>query len=413
MVNARQNVWTSRANVLVGRAASGLIPLAVVGIAARSAGLAGAGDVAALVSGAMGLAELADVSSQRHLVRIEATADAAERDRRVHAFWTLRWTILSCGSLLAIPILIVSGRGLSLVGKIAVASAAAWFLHTNWQYARALALDRFDVVGIGPLLALGVSFGTMVVFRSLEKPDLLLVTAVALHAGKGAEAAYLRRHLGRGASRRGLGRIREEWKHVRFLFGQGLLSAGNAKMIIPLAAFSAGPAAAAILSISLSMVSVVSIAAVAIVIPSYRRWATGEGRWSVSAVLRRSRTEWLLGAAAGAAVVGAVWTGLVGWLLRRGFHFDGPDLRSGLVVVLSGAFEPAFLLAGAIYQTCHRDRLLLALGVLSMAFCWTGLVIGGRLGGAAGMCDAFVAARVASVLVVCGPLVHAVLRSDA
>jgi O-antigen/teichoic acid export membrane protein len=401
-----------RAYVLLGRAASGLFSLAMVGITARAAGLAVAGDVAVLVSGIMGLVEIADVSSQRHVVRIEMTADADDREGRLAGFRLLRWVIFLCGLLFAVPVLITLREGSSVFGKLAVVTAAAWFLHTNWQYARALALDRFDVIGLGPLIGLGVSFGMMIALGSLDRMDPFWVMAAALHTGKGAEVAFLKRQLRRDPSRNGFGHIREEWKHVRFLFGQGVLSAANSKLIVPLAAFSAGPAAAAILSIGVSLVSVVSLGAIAIVIPSYRRWATGGRRWRLSAVLRRSRTEWLLGATVSASLAVAIWTGLVGWMLRRGLHLDSSAVRAALFVILGGVFEPAFLIAGAIYQICLRDRLLLMLSVVTVLLSWVGLVIGGRLGGVEGMARAYLATRAACVVVVCGPLVLAYLRED-
>jgi hypothetical protein len=391
----------------------GLLSLGIVSYASRRAGVETGGYVATLLAVVAGVAEIADVSSQRHVLRIAAPGHEPRREERLRAFQTLRIGLFIVCMAVALGATAAAAPGLGTALNVTFILSATWFFLSNSLYARALAQNQFGVLGFGPLAALSIAGASLLAISrwGAIRPEWALV--IALHAAKLGECILLLIHTGfQGAGSSGAAVVRE-WRDTRFLFFQGTLSAANGRLIIPLASWAAGPPAAAILSIGLSLVSVVSLVSAAVLIPSYRKWLTAGPCTGLDAAFRRARRDWLTAfLVSGVAVVALILASP--WFLRRGLGMKSDYFRIGLVyVTVSGIFETINLFAGACYQLCFRDRLLFHLSIVTVCLSWLAVGGGSLLGGIVGLCMAYLAARALGAAALCWPLIAAAVRRPA
>ena len=402
--------WRSRLLVLIGRGATGIVSLGMVSHASRLAGIETGGYVATLLAIAAGVSEIADVSSQRHVLRIHAPGHEPRQEERLRAFQTLRvgLFIVCMAVALGATGAVASGHGTALT--VTLILSATWFFLSNSLYARALAQNQFGVLGLGPLAALSIAGATLLALSKWGAIRPEWAVAIALHAAKLGECIFVSIHTGfQGVGSSGAAVVRE-WRDTRFLFFQGILSAANGRLIIPLAAWAAGPPAAAILSIGLSLVSVVSLISAAMLIPSYRKWLTAGACTSLDAAFRRARRDWLTAFLVSGAAIGVLILASP-WFLRRGLGMQSDDFAIGLAcLTISGIFETVNLFAGACYQLCFRDRLLFHLSIVTVCLSWLAIGGGSHLGGIVGLCGAYLAARAVGAGALCWPLVAAAAR---
>jgi hypothetical protein len=404
--------WRSRLFVFVGRGATGILSLGLVSFASRRAGLETGGHVATLLAIVAGIAEISDVSSQRHVLRVQAAGQDERRDERLRAFQALRFGLF----VVCMVVALASGagsKGLGSLLNVTFLLSAIWFFLSNSLYARALAEGRFDVLGFGPLVALAIAGATLGAFWRWGAAPAAWAVALSLHAGKLGECVFVAVHTGLGSASANGAAVVREWRDTRFLLFQGTLSAVNGRLIIPLASWAGGAPAAAILSIGLSLVSVVTLLSAAMVIPSYRKWLREGPCSGLAAAFRRARADatfaLLVGGIAVVALVAAS-----PWFLRRGLGMEGSAFAICVACVAgSGIFEPVNLFAGACFQLCFRDRLLFQLSIVTTGLSWIGVGVGSRMGGIVGLGVGLLAARASSAVVLCWPLIGAAVRRPA
>jgi O-antigen/teichoic acid export membrane protein len=402
MTSERSSGWTERALVLIGRGASGVLSVLVFGFLSRSAGLDLLGIFAAVYLTAQAVAEVADISSQRHVTRLLA-AGAADSRSRLEAFQALRIRTLVSTAAIAL-VLTLAGAREHLAVNLAVLPAAVGAFAAHTYYATALALRQYRLIAIGPAVSLLATALGLALFPAVASLGALWTAVAAIHAGRVAELLLLRFTLPWIPARADRVRIRREWREVRFLFFQSLLSAGNARLIVPLVGLAVGAEAAGLLSLGMSLLAVISLFAVALVLPAYRAVLDRPLSRSLLAAFRYSKRDW--GTATGVGV--ALSAGLAIFaasalapLLGLPAWHNRVALR---LIVLGGAFEPLTLFAGALFQACHRDRSLFSRSVVTMSLNWVAVLAGARFG-VIGMAAALLASRGAGAAVLCWPLV--------
>jgi O-antigen/teichoic acid export membrane protein len=206
--------------------------------------------------------------------------------------------------------------------------------------------------------------------------------------------------------------VKDEWRQTRFLFYQGVLSSANARLIVPLVAAVSGAVAAGLLSIGLSFLGIISLAAVAITVPAYRGVLELGRSHGLSEAFRRTRHDWMW-AVALSLLLTAMVTVASQPLLGALFHVDGREARLAVVlVVLSGTFETLNLFAGSYYHACFRDRQLFILSIVTMTVSWVALAMGVASGGVVGMGLGFIASRAIGAATLYLPIITSIRRQD-
>ena len=301
--------------VLAGRGATGILPVLITVVASRTYDVAVMGQIVTAVAVAYAIGEVADGQSQRHVTRLLSSAahanaragtsdDVDDGRQALAAFNGLRFTLLAIAlvAMLAVPFF---HRPVLYV----VLLTAVWGATSNMQYARALADGRFDVLGIGPfvpLVVLVVLAGLLAATGVTQGPWLL---ALALHGARAAEVVVLGLRVPWPGWSFDPATLRRQWIETRYLLLQTAMSAAHVRLLIPVVLFVSGAATAGIFSIGLSLLSVLSLVAVAVTIPAYRRSTAAGPSATASEMIRRTWKD----LAAGVAVCG-----LIGLLLALG-----------------------------------------------------------------------------------------------
>jgi O-antigen/teichoic acid export membrane protein len=403
---SRVQPWRDRALVLAGRGATGLLPVAMLSFAARTLGLRATGNFATALALAFSVAEVADFFSERHVPRVALAAPGDERHRaRLEAFNSLRLIALAAGCAIGALVLWQAADRADLAVNLLVLSSSAWVLFVKTQYANALSERRYGLLGAGPLLSLTVAVACCALLLRTTFHSLWAV-GLALHAGKAAEALVLRLNLPGTRLSVAFRDVRAEWRATRYLLFQGVLSAANARLIIPLMAVAAGTVVAGILSIGLALLSLVSLSAVAMSVPAYRQAVEAGALHTLGDGFHRTKRDLLAAVAAGAMLATAI--ALCGrLLLHLLFHADGDDVyRASLLIVASGPLETMSLFAGTYYHACLADRRLFAISAFNALAGWVCLIAGVRLGGVAGMGWGFLVSRAVGTAALYAPIVR-------
>jgi hypothetical protein len=396
-----------RAFVFIGRGASGFLPVVLTLIAARVAGLEATGRFSAVLALALALAELADISSQRHVTRTRG-AGSGEQDAQapretLDGYFGLRWLLLVAGfplACLAVP------PGSWGTPSVATLAAAPLTLAVNTGYAVALR-DRRDVwLAAGPLAAIVAALVVAGSVAAVAPERGEWVPVAALLGGRAVEALLLRRVITWPAIAFGARRVRAAWHETRYLVFQGGLSAAQARLVLPLTAWLAGSVAAGMLSIGLALVSILSLVTLASGLPAFRSIAGAPGELT-------PRRAWIaLGPAfwQTLALVVVFSAGLVlavPVLLTQVFEVSAPGLVPAVrLVVATGALEAVSIFAGLAYQAGFADRVLFRLSVLTSLQSWVGIGVGAALGGFVSLAGAYSVGRLAGVVSLLLPLVR-------
>jgi len=392
--------WQDRGWVLVGRGATGVLPLALLALASRSLGLAAMGTYASALALAAGLVEIADVASQRHIPRL---ISSGARPDRVEGYHAIRWLLLVIGALPAFLVSVTSSDPALRAPSTAVLLATVPMLGINTSYARALAAGRYEVLGLGPLVGLVTSI-TVTVALVRTAPWLgLWGPTLGLVLGKSVEWVVTRP----SAVRRSHGPVfkfaRAEWPHVRYLVLQALLSAANARLVVPFVALLGGPAGAGLLSVGISVLSVVSLVATAFAVPAYRAALSDEAPIGPAQAFSRVRRDWWHAQGVGVLLTGALLLS-VPYLVRMGFRVDARSAWVVGIIVGAGLFETASAFVGTLYHASFRDRTLFHFTAINTLVGW--LLVGAAvvLAGPEGMAWGFLVSRAVGALVLHLPL---------
>lgn len=404
--------WRDRVLVLTGRGATGVVPVALLSLASRSLGLDVMGTFATALALALGLAELADFFSERHIPRmVLSDASTDEQTRRLGAFNSLRFVVFLAFGVIAFAVLALISDRRALPATTVVLVCGGLVLVTKTQYAAALAVRRYALLAFGPVVGLAVAAAVAWILLHLPLRNLWAVV-IGLFAGKLGEIALLGTQIPLPRVSFDAGRVQDEWRQTRFLLYQGVLSAANARLIVPLVAAVSGAVAAGLLSIGLSFLGIISLAAVAITVPAYR-WVLELGRsHGLSEAFRRTQRDWMW-AVTLSLVLTATVAGVSRPLLRVLFHVDDRMAQLAVVlVVLSGTFETLNLFAGSYYHACFRDRQLFILSIVTMTVSWVALALGVASGGVFGMGLGFIASRAVGVVALYLPIITSMRRQD-
>lgn len=371
-----------RALVFIGRGANGLLPVVLTAIAARLAGLAATGRFAATLALALALAELADISSQRHVARSVASGTDDLQGRvaptDLGGYFGLRWALVALGLPIAFLLVPPDSRASPSVWALA---AAPLTLAVNTGYAVALR-DRRDVwLAVGPIAAIASAVAVAWVSARGAVLDLEWAPVVGLVFGRSVELMTLRGVLEWPRASFAPRHLREAWRQVRYLLYQGALSAAQARLVLPLAAWLAGSAAAGMLSIGLALLSVVSLVSLAVGLPAFRSVTFDAASRTPARALRALRPA-LSGTLALAAVLSALLVLATPFVLTNAFRLSAPSLGPAVRIIAgTGVLEALCLFAGLAYQASFSDRQLFRLSVVTASQTWAAIALGAWVGG--------------------------------
>jgi hypothetical protein len=402
--SASATPWRDRAMVLAGKGGTGLLPVVMLGMCARLAGVRGVGEFAIAFSLAQSVAELADFTSQRHVSRVQLAAGAHDVRARLAAFNALRLLALAAGlaSVAAILAAVLPPR--EALPSLVVLSSAVWLFANNTSYATALAEDEFLLVGAGPWVGLlaGVAV-TLALGQARPSPGLWPVAA-GLHAGKASETLVLWWRFGLPVASFGSGGLRREWAATRHLMYLGLVSAANARILVPLVALVVGVIGAGFISLGLNFHAGILLMAVAISVPAFRGAVNNRVVQSPQAAFRIVRGDWITAIALSVGLTTALL--LVSGPLTRFVlaGASGEALLPVALVVAAAPFDTLSIFAGLCYHAAHDDRGFLRLTVATAVGSLLLVAAGGWLGATPGAALAFLLSRVVSASVFTAPL---------
>jgi hypothetical protein len=150
--------WRDRALVLTGRGATGVLPVVLLSLASRSLGLDVMGTFATALALALGLAEISDFFSERHIPRmVLSDASTDEQTRRIGAFNSLRFAVCLAFGVAAFAVLALITDRRALPATTVVLLCGGLVLVAKTQYATALAVRRYTLLGFAPLAGLAVA----------------------------------------------------------------------------------------------------------------------------------------------------------------------------------------------------------------------------------------------------------------
>jgi O-antigen/teichoic acid export membrane protein len=394
--------------VFVGRGAAGVLPLVLTALASRTLGLEAMGWFASALATSYAIAEVADMLSQRQVVRVLAEDSDSARER-VASFNALRLLIFAAAACVAA--LAWAGAGTQHFLVAAILMAAGWGVVANGFYAQAIADGRFAIVGTGPLVSLAVAV-LFAVLLSWVTPTLELWNLViALHAGRLAELATLVGMVRWPGLRWKIDGLVEQFRSASYLLVVTLLSAAYVRLTIPVTLAIAGRSASGLMSIGLNLTAAVSITVVALTVPAYRRAVGDVAPSSMRVAFARTRSDFAAGLLATTVIVAGL-VAVTPQVLRHIFHVDQPE--SALVVrliLLGGLFEAPALFGGVYYHACYRDRLLSVVSVVSLIASWVLIGVAGRTFGALGLGWGFLVSRAATVAILYSPVWVSGMRS--
>jgi hypothetical protein len=390
--------------VIVGRGSTGVLPVAAAAVASQAFGLEAMGRLSTALMLAYATAEVADGFSQRYVPRL--TSGGVIPSSVAHtlaAFNGLRFVMLAIGLVLSGIVLYPAVQERSLWPAVIVLSAL-WTTAANMHYALALTTDDYLTMGVGPVIALGMLLLIAGGLAAARPQWGIWTIAIALHLARLAELAFLRGRQAWPGLTLTRAALAEQWRATRYLVGQTLLSALHVRLVIPLAALLAGPAAAASFSIAFSLLAVVSLSAVAITVPAYRRAVAAGPPPHLAEAFRRTRSDFVAGSLACGGMVLALWLATP-WLVRLMFGVADASVHTLVrVVLLGGFFEAWALFATVWYYACFRDRDLLIRSMTAVAGGWVALFVGHAIAGAWGMAWGFAIIRLAAVVLVYQPV---------
>ena len=392
--------------VLTGKGGTGLLPVVMLAMCARLAGARGVGEFAIAFSLAQSVAELADFTSQRHVSRVRLAAGAGDVGERLAAFNALRLIALAIGLAGVGAILTAVLPGREALPSLVILSSAVWLFANNTSYATALAEDEFLLVGAGPWIGLVAGAG-MVVALAYAQPSLgLWAVAAGLHAGKASETLALWQRFGLPAASFGPDSMRREWAATRHLMFLGVVSAVNARVLVPLLALVVGVAGAGFISLGLNFHAGILLLAVAISVPAFRGAVNGREVATPEAAFGLVRGDWITAIAMSAGLTGAflLVSGTLTRLVLAGASGDA-SLPVALVVA-AAPFDSLCIFAGVCYHAAHGDRRFLQLTVLTTTASLLLVTMGGWAGNTPGAAGAFLISRALSASVLTVPLLR-------
>ena len=398
------NPWWDRAMVLAGKLGTGLLPVLMLAISARVAGARGLGEFAVALSLAQSVAEVADFTSQRHVARVRLAAGASGVERRLAAFNALRLATLAAGLVLAGIALVVALPVRDALPSLLVLSAAVWLFANNTSYATALARGDFLLIGAGPWVGLAAGAGVTLALAFAEPALGLWAVAAGLHAGKASETMALWRRFGYPVASFGRDGMRHEWEATRHLMLVGLVSAANARILVPLLALVVGVVGAGFISVGLNLEAGILLLAVAISVPAFRGAVENRVLASPRAAFLVVRRDWMT-----AVLLSVVLTG--GFLPLAGVvtRILLADAAAGAVlpvalVVAASPFDTLCIFSGICYHAAHHDRRFLRLTTSTTLGSLLLVAVGGWLWATPGAALAFLVSRVGSAAVLNIPL---------
>jgi hypothetical protein len=391
--------------VVVGRGSTGVLPVAAAALASRAYGVEAMGRLSTALMLAYAAAEVADAFSQRYVPRL--VSSGAGRDtvtEALAAFNGLRFVILAIGLVLSVLALYPAVGELS-AWPLFIVLTSIWATAANMYYAQALTADDYVTMGLGPTIALAALLGTAIALQAVVPHWGIWTLTIALHGARAIELRFLRARQAWPGLRLMRAPMVEQWQATRYLIGQTLLSALHVRLVIPLAALLAGPAAAASFSIAFSLLAAVSLSAVAITVPAYRRAVDGGPPADLAEAWHRTRPDFFLGVVGCSGIVAVLWI-FTPQLVRLVFALHDPAVHALVrMVLLGGLFEPLALFGTVWYYACFRDRDVLIRSVVAVAGGWIALSVGHALAGPWGMAAGFTIARVGAVVLLYQPVV--------
>lgn len=395
--------------VLIGRGATGALPLAATAFASHAYGLAAMGGLATALMLGYATAEVADGLSQRHVSRLLG-AGTSEAATAISAFNTVRVVVLAAG-LLASAAIVRSIMPETGSWPFLVLVTAIWSTVANMDYAIALARDDYVAIGIGPAVGIVALFLGVWALEFISPDVGILNLCVALNVARLAELGWLRyRHDWPGLSL-SVRAVIEQWRATRYLVAQALLSAFHVRLAVPLVASLGGVIAAGVFSIGLSLLSIVSLSAVAITVPAYRRAVSDGPVDDLLVAWQRTRRDFAFSLLLCSTLVLTLWV-FAPWASRTIFGVHDAYVHVLIrVILLGGLFEALTLFASVWYHACVRDRELFRLSVVVAVGGWLGVAVGAMVADLPGMAWGFTLSRLGAVLLLYQGLWSSVAQS--
>ena len=402
--SAAAGPWWNRALVLAGKAGTGLLPVVMLAICARLAGARGVGQFAIALSLALAVADLADFTSHRHVPRVRLASGARDVVSRLAAFNSLRamtlglaFAAVGAGMFAALP-------RHDLPVLLAVFASAFWFFANNTSYATALADDDFLTLGVGPWVGLVMGGGAAAALTLASPSGGLWAAAAGLHAGKACETLALWWRLGVPRASLRADDLRREWDATRHLMLAGVVSAANARILVPMVAFVIGVEGAGIISVGLHLQAAILLLGVAISVPAFRRAVDGRTVATPREAFERIRGDW-------AAAIG-VSVGLAAALLIAARPLTHLVLGGGatgatvpvMLILAAAPFDTLCIFSGVCYHAAHHDRRFLRATILTTAGSLLLVAAGGWIGATTGAALGYLASRIVSAAALNAPL---------
>jgi hypothetical protein len=242
---------------MVGRGASGLVPLALTLLASRDEGLAGAGRVASLLALGYVAGEIADFQSLRDIAR----ASSDDQARRSLPFRVLIFlAIYPAVTAIAWPI--ASGPIVA-----AFIGTGFWVVFLNTYSGTALRHSDFVTGAIASVVSLLVLTAAAVIVSRMQLG--LLGYSLAVHLARLSEAAVLVGKL--TWIRPARFSFRQEFARAKHLLFGTITSTVVNRSLSPLALVLGGPVAAGVFSIGIQLFSALALLPFSIVTSAFPR----------------------------------------------------------------------------------------------------------------------------------------------
>ena len=391
--------------MLLGKGATGLFPVAMLALSARADGVRGLGLFAVAFSLAQAVAELADFTSQRHVARVRLAAGAGDVSVRLAAFNTLRAATLTAGLILGSVGLAASTASGDRGPALAILWSACWLFANYTGYASAMANGSFGLAGIGPWLGLIAGAASTGAAVWLGRPGSgIWVVVLGVFIGKGLETLWVWTRVGLPAFTFDRAAVRYEWRATRDLMLVGLVSAANARILVPLLAVVIGVVGAGFISVGLNLEAAILLVGVAVSVPAFRSAVDNRLLHSPREAFLAVRGDWATALVCSLVLTLAVLLASAP-LTRLIVGQDGEALLPVRLVVAAAPLDVLCIFAGVFYHAAHEDRVYLRLSVLTTTGALVLVAAGGWLAGTLGAAAAFAASRAVSVVVVYSPLV--------
>lgn len=403
--SAAARPWWNRALVLAGKAGTGLLPVVMLAICARLAGARGVGQFAIALSLALTVADLADFTSHRHVPRVRLASGARDVVSRLAAFNSLRALTLGLAAAVVGAGMLAALPRHDLPALLVVFASALWFFANNTSYATALADDDFFTLGVGPWVGLVVGGGVAAALALAWPWGGLWAAAAGLHTGKACETVALWRRFGVPRTSLRADDLRREWDATRHLMLAGVVSAANARILVPMVAFVIGVAGAGIVSVGLNLQAAILLLGVAISVPAFRRAVDGRRVATPREAFERIQGDW---AAAIGVSVGLAAAFLVAAppLTRLVLGGGSSEATVPVMLILAAApFDTLCIFSGVCYHAAHHDGRFLRMTFRTTAGSLLLVAAGGWVAATSGAALGYLISRVVSAAVLNAPLI--------